>query len=409
MNASLRDLKRRADTLAPPSFDVEHIVERGDARLRRRRAALAAGAAGLVVAVIAAGTALTGSYQRSNEPVENPSPSVTETPAQATRQLTFTDDYADDFEQGQSPRWLIRSIHYGDRILRPGVDVMHMDVTDDGLALVAKDGAIYLADESSVERIGKMTIDVSWSDGGVMSSNAGSLLAWFTLVEPEASLVVYDTHEREILTRLSVPGCGPRDCSLEAVIGDRVYWSESDEPESEQVAGRPLKALDVPSGTVSETNLGELWDDLRAHPRGLIKGDSFADGEVVNEHVNQEAVYFVPDGSSLALRRFVHEAGPGDADDVYAFGGFDTTGRRLNLRLPDGYTPAATAYALFQWLDDDRFAVMAGATHNEFGWNGFPAYGDILVCNIAQERCTLAAKGRTDDGFRLVPHLDVPN
>lgn len=51
------------------------------------------------------------------------------------------------------------------------------------------------------------------------------------------------------------------------------------------------------------------------------------------------------------------------------------------------------AYVLFQWLDDDRFAVMAGAAHNEFGWNGLPGYGDILVCDIARERCTLAAKG----------------
>ena len=71
--------------------------------------------------------------------------------------------------------------------------------------------------------------------------------------------------------------------------------------------------------------------------------------------------------------------------------------------------PAASDYVLFQWLDDDRFAVMAGAAHNEFGWNGFPGYGDILVCDIARERCTLAAEGPSDDGYRIVPHLDVPN
>jgi DNA-directed RNA polymerase specialized sigma24 family protein len=35
-------------------------------------------------------------------------------------------------------------------------------------------------------------------------------------------------------------------------------------------------------------------------------------------------------------------------------------------------------------------------------------YGDVLVCDIARERCTLAAPG-PDDGLRLVPHLVLPN
>jgi hypothetical protein len=54
---------------------------------------------------------------------------------------------------------------------------------------------------------------------------------------------------------------------------------------------------------------------------------------------------------------------------------------------------------------------MSGATHTTFGngWNGFRGYGDILVCDIAHERCTLAASGPRDGGYRIVPHLDVPN
>jgi hypothetical protein len=340
MNASLRDLKRRADTMALPSFDIEDIIERGDARLRRRRAALAAGAAAMVVAVIAAGTALTGPDQRSNQPAKDPTPSVTETPAPASiRQLTYADDYAENWE-GQGPRWLIRSIHHGDRILRPGVDVMHMDVTDDGLALVAKDGGIYFADGSPVERIGELTIDVNFSDAGVKSASAGSLLAWFTPAQPDAFLVVYDTHERQVIARVPVPGCRRAGCRLEAVVGDRVYWTDS--PDAEPVPPGALIALDVPSGTVLETDQGALWADMRAYPRALVKGDSFADGEVVSH----EAV-FVPRGSTLELRRFVDGAGSGDADDGYAYGGFDSTGRRLNLRLPDGFTPAASDYALF--------------------------------------------------------------
>ena len=101
---------------------------------------------------------------------------------------------------------------------------------------------------------------------------------------------------------------------------------------------------------------------------------------------------------------------------MFGFGGFDTTGRRLNLRLPEGYTPAENPYVLFQWLDDDRFAVMAGAVHNEFGWNGFSGTA-ISSSATSPERnapwpspgllaCLLATAGAT---FRLVPHRDVPN
>jgi hypothetical protein len=128
--------------------------------------------------------------------------------------------------------------------------------------------------------------------------------------------------------RLRTSTASTHACSLRAVIDDRVYWSENDELERDQTAGTPLKAVEVPNGTVSETNMGELWEALRATPHALITGDSFADGEVVNERVNDEGVYFVADGSSLVLRRFV-EAGPGDADDGYAYGGFDTVARPL--------------------------------------------------------------------------------
>ena len=97
-----------------------------------------------------------------------PSPAPTST---STRPLTYTDDYVG--HRRWSPRWLIQSIRYGDHTLRPGIDVMHMDLTDDGLALVAKNGGIYFADGSSVEKIGNSNIDegFSWSAEGVKSAS----------------------------------------------------------------------------------------------------------------------------------------------------------------------------------------------------------------------------------------------
>jgi pimeloyl-ACP methyl ester carboxylesterase len=77
--------------------------------------------------------------------------------------------------------------------------------------------------------------------------------------------------------RLRTSTASTHACSLRAVIDDRVYWSENDELERDQTAGTPLKAVEVPNGTVSETNVGELWEALRATPlaaaRAEIRGD----------------------------------------------------------------------------------------------------------------------------------------
>ncbi|RYP88105.1 hypothetical protein EKO23_04510 [Nocardioides guangzhouensis] len=419
MNASLRDLRRHVDAAPPPQFDVEGIVARGDARLRRRRAALAAGSAGLVLAVIVAGVTLTGSNQRSSPPVGTPTPSVTDTAAPTdTRPLTYADDYTAD--PSLDIHWRMQSIEYGDRTLRPGIDATALDLTDDGVVMVAPDGGIHLTDGEATEKIGESTIPgpaMSWAEWGVKTSTAGSLVAWFTPLGPDRSLVVYDAHEHRVVTQVARPDCGRYDCQLEALVGDRVYWSESPDPTGggrPQWAGRPLQVLDVATETVSETNTRALWEDLRAYPRGFVEGDNYETGAAVSQDVNTGAVRFVPQGSTLELQRWVRDTGAdidgdgeGDGPVIFGYGGFDTTGRRLNLRLPAGYSPAEHPYALFQWLDDDRFAVMAGAADFDEPGEG---YGDILVCDIARERCTLAAPGPGPDGsLRLVPHVTLPN
>ena len=411
MNISLRDLKRHVDETAPPPLDVEAIVARGDARLRRRRAALAAGSASLVVLAIVTSVTLTGSDRRSSTPADNPTPTLTDniTPSVA-RPLTYTDDYA-----GEPPFWRMRTIQYGDRVLRLGFDVTAIDITDDGLALVAADGGIYVTDGSSTEKIGESTIDygMTYSASGVKTSTSGSLVAWFTPWGPDRSLVVYDAHEHRVLADVPRPDCVPDECQVATVVGDRVYYWDSD------VEGPGLRVLDVPTEKVSKTDARALSEDLRSHPRGFVKGDSYDTGEVVNQDINTEAVFFVPRGSTLELSRVVRDSGAdidgdgeGDGPVIFGYGGFDTTGRPLNLQLPAGYTPAENPYVLFQWLDDDRFAVMAGATH-DFGLSGWSGYGDTLVCDIAQQRCTLAVPGPPGGpsgvGFRLVPHLTLPN
>ncbi len=398
MNASLHDLKSHADGLTPPPLDLDEIVARGDARLGRRRAALAAGTAGLAVAVVAATMAFTGSGERSGSPSDDPTPTVSDTPVPgaAVRPLTYAEVPA-----SQAPHWRIASIQYGEEVLRLGRN-LHLDLTDDGLVVVSEDGTLYFWDGREIHEIGEVTLEIQqWSDSWVKTSPSGSLVAWFTPEGADRQLVVYDTGEQQQLAAVDVSDCEADKCSLVAIVGDRVYWTSSPRSQSR------MKVLDIRTGVTSDSDASALSDDVRAQPRGFVKGDSFATGEAVNQDVNTEAVFFHAVGASLELSRFVREDSNGDG--VYAYGGFDTTGRRLHLRLPSGYTPAESDYTLFQWLDDDRFAVMAGAAHNEFGWNGFRGYGDILVCDIAEESCTLAVPGPSDDGYRIVPHLDVPN
>ena len=302
MNASLRDLKQRVEETVPPPLDVENIVARGNARLRRRRAAVAAGCASLAVAVVVAVAAIPSSHPRSNPSVGTPTPSVTETAAPSVaRPLTYTDDYGID---RRPPYWLMRTIRYGDRVLRLGRDVTAIDITDDGLALVAADGGIYLTDGSSMEKIGESTIEngLTYSNSGVKTSTSGSLVAWFTPSGPDRSLVVYDAHQHRVLADAPRRDCVPDECALAAVVGDRVYyWSDAE--------GRRLMVLDVPTETVSRTDAGALAEDLRSYPRGFVYGDSFDTGEVANQDINTEAVFFVPRGSSLTLSRAVRATG----------------------------------------------------------------------------------------------------
>ena len=338
----------------------------------------------------------------------------------------------------------MRTIQYGDRALRPGLDVTAIDITDDGLALIVvrppldgggedANGEIYFTDGSSTEKIGELTIEHDdLLDSLVKTSTSGSLVAWFKPSGPDRSLVVYDTHEHRVLADVPIPACAADDvtgdCHVDAVVGDRVYCGP--------ISGRVGSwCWTCAPRRFRRTDARALSEDLRSHPRGFVKGDNYDTDEVVNQDINGqrparqkqlvggEAVFFMPQGSTLELSRVVGKTGTKtdcDGEDdgtvAYCYGGFDTTGRRLNLRLPTGYTPAENPYALFQWLDDDRFAVMAGATH-DFGLSGWSGYGDILVCDIAHERCTLAVPGPADgptsdsfgDGFRLVPHLTLPN
>jgi hypothetical protein len=97
----------------------------------------------------------------------------------------------------------------------------------------------------------------------------------------------------------------------------------------------------------------------------------------------------------------VHAMGTGDT-------AFDpVAGRDLLLRAPlpygNGAGPAEWFY-LFEWLDDDSFALLDATSWNSGVYSG----EDILVCRISSSRCNVAVHRPTSAGSPIVPGFGTP-
>ena len=279
-----------------------------------------------------------------------------------------------------------------------------MDMTDDGVAFTTMDGRVWFADGLSVDQIGDLGVRAEQgSPELVRSASVGSLLAWFE--HPEArrgELVVYDTDLRRVVAR-EVPagpaGCADlgSECVVAAVVGDHVYWTSM----HNGYPGQPQMRLDVSADRQGAASSRDLAADLASGPRGIILGDS-PDTGVVTDGMEQR---FVVDGTNLVP---VREGRADGNPALFPTTAFDTgTRAQLQLRVPEGYDRAAE-FTAFEWLDDDRLALMAYA--NQLAPGGFydarPGPRDILVCHISTGRCDLAVKGTMD--VRIAPHLGLP-
>jgi hypothetical protein len=89
---------------------------------------------------------------------------------------------------------------------------------------------------------------------------------------------------------------------------------------------------------------------------------------------------FYVSGSQLNVTTVAGEPGPGFVA---------ATGKRLRVSVPEGYD--GEAMYLFQWLDDDRFALVASAP----GVGRVPT-GDLLTCGVSAGKCRKVAAGQKD-------------
>jgi hypothetical protein len=395
MNATLRDvLARHAVATGDPAFDVDRLVGLGESRLRRRRLAALLVSAGAIVIVVALalGVALNRPAQRGEGPAGTPTSEPARPLEQPLRKIVYSD--AELFSHAAG------NIHFGDRVIRTANGFVHMDVTDGGFVYTTRGGRVWFSDGGRPQQVGTAcgaspNGEIStMSSGMVVTANAGPLAAWFDCSSgPRGDLVVFDTgSNRELLHRRLDP-CQDA-CTFAGLAGDRVYLDRG------IYAGfpRPELSVDVPSGRVSRTSQDAYAEEIGSMPRGLVVGDSRRNGTVTaGIGVQLRAV-----GSRLEVWWRLP-----NGEQVLTESAFDTaTGKAVQFRLPMEYHAAADEdFTLFEWLDDETVALVAGGSGQ--------GNGAILTCRLADGRCDVAVKAPADDGAaeplrRIVAQLPLP-
>lgn len=379
MSTTLREvLAQRAEGAGSANLDIEQLVGLGESRLRRRRLTVVLGSAAVVVMIaLALGSALNGSADHGDGPVDHPKQDDTRV---TPRQLLYSEGRLLSHDPG--------IIHFGNREVRTSDTTVHMDVTDDGFVYVAGSD-VWFSDGGAPERIGSDPCNPATDEvrGGVrytspsgvntdkvVSGNAGSLVAWFDC----SDLVVFDTRlVQEVRRQPMEPG------NLEAIIGEHVYFSHE-----------RLFVYDVTTGRIRTAAHQAYVEELLNHPRGLFVGDTRQSG-TATDGIGQ---VFHDVGS-----RLLPWTGLWSSEEPAPTKAFDTaTGQAVKLLLPTGYNADPDEdFTLFEWLDDDTVALVA-----QFGGNGA---GDILVCRLSDGRCEVALQRQEGaDWAPLVPGLELP-
>ena len=395
MNTPLREtLARRANDAGPPDLDIDALVGLGERRLRRRRLAAVLGSATGVIVVIALTltTALHGSDDRGQEPVNHPTPSPTEKLARSTRELVYSDGRPNGSQQ----------VHFGDRVVEVGPGFVHLDVTDDGFVYTS-DARVWFSDGGRPEQVGSRLCTAdrhgelgNYDMDAVVAAKAGSLVAWFQCPDSApADLVVLDTSSRQEVVRRQVPLCAAGGCVLDAVLGGQVYFSGGD-------ARRGLRhvRLDVATGRLSTATRRSYADDVKSRPRGLVVGDTWKTATPGDDGLTWLRADPAPGQVFHAVGpRLVPWSSLRDAHPSLTTA-FDTGAHRaVQLRLPAGYRADGADFRLFEWVDDDTIALASA-----HAWSS----ADILTCRLSDGRCDLAVKAREGAGVRIVPQQALP-
>jgi hypothetical protein len=410
--STFQDLARRADSLATPAIDVDALIARGEQRLRRRRVTAVATAAAVVVATIVGGVLVDRGARESNAPIHQPN-RHDRSPAPTTpkvRPLVYADGLHGT------------SIHYGSKVVKTGIAFTHIDVTDDGfvystgrgpLAGYRGDGRLWFSDGGTPVQIGSHACEAAHGFANTaVTANTGSRIAWLECTsDPLQSLVVFDTSSMKEVVRRPLPPCERNlggECTLEALVGRHVYLADGYTRRPDGPLRTRGLVLDLDTSSLTQVSPADQRDadatDTQAYivdagslTRGLLVGMTMrtarpTDGIGLN--------FSVARGRRLVPQVWLPDAGA-TASEVWSI----ATGRTVHLRLPNGddFPGRPDDYQLFEWLDDDNVALIAGGG----GWATGRGQGDLLTCRLSDGHCVVSVHGPAD-AMRVVPHVNLP-
>ena len=354
MNGMLRELlNERADAAGSHDLDLQDLIAQGERRVRRRRRVALGGAAAAVVLTVGASFALVQTGDRAPSPV---GPPPTDSPSTA--------DVSPDTTDGSRPLTygLGATIHSGDRTIEAAEDAGGLYVFDDGLAILTgrddadRNNRLYLVD-------GSEQVEIARGIERVTVGEVGALLVWLD----GDDVVIYDTDTRSVADRL--PLNGRLLINPITVLEDAAYWHEYVEDTATTEGRDRLIRYDVATGTRTRASEAVYRAETRTAPLLVVGSADSTDG--VED--------FTVVDSQLGV-----DSGSGAPEPVFVA----ATGERLRVSVPDGYD--GESMDVFQWLDDDRFALVADG-----GVKNAPI-GDLLTCSISAGQCRTIATGEQE-------------
>jgi hypothetical protein len=354
MSGMLRELlSERADAAGSPGVDLHHLIAQGERRVRRRRVVALGGTAAAVALTLGASFVVVETGDDRTSPPVDPS----------TNNPTRTADVEPDAPGSRPLTYgLGATIHYGDRTIETAEDADGLFVLDDGLAILTGDDPPKYDNRLFITEGGSDPIEIAHRVRQLTSGEVGSLLAWLD----GGDVVIYDIQVRGVVARVAVR----RQYSTGfTVLENAVYWHEYTEGTVTTDGREDLVRYDVPTGTRTLASAAELRAETRTAVSPVLvvgSADSLTPAEGFT--VVDSQLEFETDAQGVAPPVFVR-----------------ATGERLRVGVPDGYD--GELLSVFQWLDDDRFAVVA-----EGGVKRAPV-GDLLVCRISAGQCRTVATG----------------
>jgi len=358
MNGMLRDLlSERADAAGAPDLDLQDLIAHGEQRVTRRRRVVLGGTAAAVALTVGASFALVRAGDRSTSPEIPP---TTNSPSITVEDPPDTDDGSRPLTYGVGA-----TIHYGDRTIEAAEDAGGLYVFDDGLAILTgrddadRNNRLYLMD-------GSEQVEIARGIERVTVGEVGSLLVWLD----GDDVVIYDTHTRSETGRLPLNGRGLTNPIT--VLEDAVYWHEYVEDTATTEGRDYFVRYDVSTGTRAPASEADHREETRtALSPILVVGSA-------------DSTYPAEDFTVVDSRLELGTDVPGAPQPVFVA----ATRERLRVSVPDRYD--GQSLGIFQWLDDDRFALVADG-----GVKNAPI-GDLLVCRISAGQCRTIATGEQE-------------